>query len=208
MIVSLSGRLIEATPSRIVLDVGGVGFELGVSGTTASEMPPVGTDGVSLLVRMVVREDSMTLFGFATAEERSLFDRLTQISGVGPKLALSVLSTFSPSDLASVVITGDAALMSSVPGVGKKLASRLVLELESVFASDAELRGLVSSASALSAAAPAATAGIEADVTAALLAMGFTGQEAALAIEGLEEAGITSVEAAVPYALRRLGGGA
>lgn len=206
MIVSLSGRILEATPSRVVIDVGGVGFELGVSATTAAELPPVGTDGVSLLVRMVVREDSMTLYGFSSVEERSLFDRLTQISGVGPKLALAVLSTFSPADLASVVITGDAALMSSVPGVGKKLANRLVLELEGVFAGDAELRGLVSSAGVRPPAA--ATPGIEADVTAALLSMGFTGQEVSLALEGLDDSGAGTAEAAIAYALKRLGGGA
>lgn len=208
MIVSLTGRLLEATPSRIVLDVGGVGFELGVSSTTAAEMPTPGTPDVSLLVRMVVREDSMTLYGFATAEERSLFDRLTQISGVGPKLALAVLSTFSPADLASVVITGDAALMSSVPGVGKKLANRLVLELEGVFAADAELRGLVGSGTGVAVPAPAAQAGVEADVTAALLSMGFTGQEVSLALEGREDAGATTLEASIAYALKRLGGGA
>ena len=99
MIVQLTGTLLEVTPSRVVLDAGGVGFELGVSSTTAASLPHAGEAGVTVLVRMIVREDAMELYGFATREERALFDQLRAISGVGPKLALSVLSTFSPAAL-------------------------------------------------------------------------------------------------------------
>ena len=152
----------------------------------------------------------MTLFGFSSREERSLFDRLCAISGVGPKLALSVLSTFTPSQLAGVVVAEDAGMMATVPGVGKKLASRLLLELESVFSKDPALVSLASAASlpahgGVVAAAPAVGSGVDADVTAALLAMGFTGEEATLALEGHEEAGATSTKAAIQYALKRLG---
>lgn len=210
MIVQLTGTLVELTASHVVLDVAGVGYELGVSAVTASSLPEVGTPGVTLLARLLVREDSMTLFGFSTREERALFDRLCAISGVGPKLALSVLSTFSPSQLAGVVVAEDAGMMATVPGVGKKLASRLLLELEGVFAKDPTLVGLATAASlptraGISAPAPAAGSGVEADVTAALLAMGFTGEEATLALEGYEQAGATSTKAALEYALRRLG---
>lgn len=210
MIVQLTGTLVEFTASSVVLDVHGVGYELGVSAVTASSLPEAGTPGVTLLVRMLVREDSMTLFGFSSREERSLFDRLCAISGVGPKLALSVLSTFTPSQLAGVVVAEDAGMMATVPGVGKKLASRLLLELESVFSKDPTLVSLASAASlptrgGVVAAAPAAGSGVDADVTAALLAMGFTGEEATLALEGHEEAGATSTKAAIQYALKRLG---
>lgn len=209
MIVQLTGTLVEVTASHVVLDVGGVGYELGVSGSCAAALPAVGTPAVTLLTRLQVREDSMTLFGFASREERALFDRLCAISGVGPRLALSVLSTFTPSQLAGVVAANDASMMATVPGVGKKLAGRLLLELEGVFAKDPELVGLASSAiPAKGAAAPAARAagsGVEADVTAALLAMGFTSDEAALALEGHEQAGATGVKTALEYALRRLG---
>lgn len=210
MIVQLTGTLVEFTASSVVLDVHGVGYELGVSAVTASSLPEVGTPGVTLLTRMLVREDSMTLFGFSSREERSLFDRLCAISGVGPKLALSVLSTFTPSQLAGVVVAEDAGMMATVPGVGKKLASRLLLELESVFSKDPTLVSLASAASlpargGVVAAAPAAGSGVDADVTAALLAMGFTGEEATLALEGHEEAGATSTKAAIQYALKRLG---
>lgn len=210
MIVQLTGTLVEFTASSVVLDVHGVGYELGVSAVTASSLPEAGTPGVTLLTRMLVREDSMTLFGFSSREERSLFDRLCAISGVGPKLALSVLSTFTPSQLAGVVVAEDAGMMATVPGVGKKLASRLLLELESVFSKDPTLVSLASAASlpargGVVAAVPAAGSGVDADVTAALLAMGFTGEEATLALEGHEEAGATSTKAAIQYALKRLG---
>ena len=208
MIVQLTGTLVELTASHVVLDVGGVGYELGVSAVTAGSLPEVGTPGVTLLARLIVREDSMTLFGFSTREERSLFDRLCAISGVGPKLALSVLSTFTPAQLAGVVAAEDAGMMATVPGVGKKLASRLLLELESVFAKDPTLLSLATSLPArggIVATAPAAGSGVEDDVMAALLAMGFTGEEATLALDGHEDTGATTTKAALEYALKRLG---
>ena len=198
MIVQLTGTLIELTASHAVLDVGGVGYELGISAVTAGSLPEVGTPGV------------MALFGFSTREERSLFDRLCAISGVGPKLALSVLSTFTPSQLAGVVVANDAGMMATAPGVGKKLAGRLLLELEGVFAKDPTLVGLATAASVPSksgivAPAPVGVSGVEADVTAALLAMGFTGEEATLALDGYEQAGATTTKTALEYALKRLG---
>lgn len=211
MIVQLTGTLLEVLPTHIVLDVGGVGFELGVSSTTAASLPHVGESGVTVLVRMVVRDDAMELYGFATREERALFDQLRAISRVGSKLALAILSTFSPSALAQVVTTQDAARMAQVPGVGRKTASRLIVELSDVFSKNAELRGLVGLSSPDAASLPlgpaAAGAGAEADATEALLSMGFTSQEAELALEGHAEAGAVSVEQVLAYALRRLGSG-
>lgn len=212
MIVQLTGTLLEVLPTHIVLDVGGVGFELGVSSTTAASLPHVGESGVTVLARMVVRDGSMELYGFATREERALFDQLRAISGVGSKLALSVLSTFSPAALAQIVTTQDAARMAQVPGVGRKKASRLIVELSDVFSKDAELRGLVGLSSPDAASLPLGTAaaagtGVEADATEALLFMGFTSQEAELALEGHAEAGAVSVEQVLAYALRRLGSG-
>ena len=209
MIVQLTGTLVEVTPSRVVMDVGGVGYELGVSSMTAAALPHVGEAGVTVLARMIVREDAMELYGFATREERALFDQLRAISGVGPKLALSVLSTFSPATLAQVVIAQDAARMAQVPGVGRKKASRLLVELSDVFSKNAELRGLVGlsepDASLPLSAAP--SAGVEVEATEALLSMGFTSQEAELALEGHAEAGASTIEQVLAYALRRLGGG-
>lgn len=208
MIVQLTGSLIEVTPSVLVLDVNGVGYELRCSAMTASSVPAVGTSGVTLLTRLAVRENSMTLFGFASREERTLFDRLIAVSGVGPSLALSVLSTFTPATCAVVVATNDATRMATVPGVGKKTATRLLVELQSVFASDVELRGLVTSAGVTDdvATPPLTGSSLESDVQAALLSMGFTPQEVDLALDGYEQAGAATVEQIVAYALRRLGG--
>ena len=209
MIVQLTGTLLETLPSSVVLDVGGVGFELGVSSTTAAQMPPVGTAGVTLNVRLIVREDAMELYGFTSRDERALFDQLRAISGVGPKLALSVLSTFSPSALAQVVTAQDVGRMAQVPGVGRKKASRLIVELSDVFSKSPELRGLVglTEPEAGVALGAAGAAGVEAEASEALLSMGFTSQEAALALEGHAEAGATTIEQVLAYALRRLGSG-
>lgn len=211
MIVQLTGTLVELTASSVVLDVAGVGYEMGVSATTASTLPQTGTPGVTILTRMLVREDSLTLFGFSSREERALFDRLCAVSGVGPKLALSILSTFTATQLAGVVASQDNSMMSTVPGVGKKLAGRLLLELEGVFAKDPVLVGLAASARinpATSAAPQGAVSGsahVEADVTEALLGMGFTSDEAARSLEGYEDAHATTTAQALAYALQRLG---
>ena len=211
MIVQLTGTLLEVMPSYVVLDVGGVAFELGVSSTTAASLPHPGEAGVTLLTRMVVRDGSMELYGFSSREERALFDQLRAISGVGSKLALAALSTFTPATLAQVVTTQDVARMAQVPGVGRKKASRLIVELSDVFSKNAELRGLVGLSAPDGATMPlpasAAGSGVEQDATEALLSMGFTSQEAELALEGHAEAGATTIEQVIAYALRRLGSG-
>lgn len=212
MIVQLTGSIVEVTASHVVLDVAGVGYELGISANTAAALPPAGEAGVTVLTRLVLRDDAAELYGFCSREERAVFDRLVAVSGVGPKLALSVLSTFTPSQLATVVTAQDVTRMSQVPGVGKKKAQRLLVELEGVFQRDAELRGLVGLSSpgevaaGVAAAAPSGQS-VQSEATDALLSMGFTPQEAELALEGLEDAGATTIESAVSYALRRLGGG-
>jgi Holliday junction DNA helicase RuvA len=211
VIVQLTGSIVEVTASHVVLDVAGVGYELGISANTAAALPPAGEAGVTVLTRLVLRDDAVELYGFYSREERAVFDRLVAVSGVGPKLALSVLSTFTPSQLATVVTAQDVTRMSQVPGVGKKKAQRLLVELEGVFQRDAELRGLVGLSSPGEVAAGAVAAvpsgeSVQSEATDALLSMGFTPQEAELALEGLEDAGVTTIESAVSYALRRLGG--
>lgn len=204
MISQLSGVLIEAVPSAIVIDVHGVGFELGISGTTAASLPPVGEE-VRVYTRMVVREDSCTLFGFASKDERTMFDRLVSVSGVGAKLALAILSTFSVGQLYTVVMAEDAKAMATVSGVGKKTAQRLILELKSVFAKDKSLVAaeVPNVALPLDVAASQASSAID-DATAALLSMGFTPAEVTLALEGYDGAGMR-VEDLLGAALRRLG---
>lgn len=118
MISQLHGTLVEATMSSAVVDVSGVGFELGISGSTAATLPTSGGE-VRLYTRMQVREDAMTLFGFSSKDERTMFDRLVSVSGVGPRLALAVLSTYTVGQLYSLVMAEDDKGMAKVPGVGK-----------------------------------------------------------------------------------------
>lgn len=202
MISQLRGTLLEATAAAVVLDVSGVGFELGVSGATAAMLPQIGKE-CRLYTRMQVREDAMTLFGFATKEERTMFDRLVSITGVGPRLALAVLSKYSVSQLYSIVMAEDEKSMSSVSGVGKKTAQRLILELKSVFAKD---KGFVPSDAPaplpLGAVAAPSDTSLD-DVRTALLSMGFSPQEAELALEGFD--GSMRVEDLLAGALKRLG---
>ena len=207
MIVQLTGTLVEVMPTHAVIDCRGVGYELGISALTAQALPAVGTSGVTILTRLIVREDAQELYGFATREERALFDQLRAISGVGPKLALAVLSTFTPAQLATVVVTQDAGRMAQVPGVGRKKASRLLVELSDVFSKNNELKQLVGLTDALPAPKESVRDVPAQEAADALLSMGFTSAEVALALEGAAEAGIASTKDMLSYALRRLGGG-
>ena len=129
MIGSLHGRLSEKQPSRLVVDVQGVGYELQVPLSTFYGLGEVGSD-VSLRVHTHVREDALSLFGFATRLELDVFERLIGISGVGPRLALAVLSGIEPPELVRAVRAGDVVRLTKIPGVGKKTAERIVLELK------------------------------------------------------------------------------
>ena len=207
MIVQLTGTIVELFPTHAVIDCMGVGYELGISAITASQLPAVGTSGVTVLTRLIVREDAQELYGFATREERALFDQLRAISGVGPKLALAVLSTFTPAQLATVVTTQDAARMALVPGVGRKKATRLLVELSDVFQKNAELKMLVGLTDAPGAPSSAPSNAPASEAADALLSMGFTSAEVELALEGAAEAGASSTKDLLSYALKRLGGG-
>lgn len=129
MIAFLRGRLLEKQPNRIVLDVNGVGYDVAVPLSTYYVLGEPAAE-VSLRVHTHVREDALSLFGFATRLEQELFERLIAISGIGPKVALSVLSGIEPPEFVRAVQTGDVARLTSIPGVGKKTAERIVLELK------------------------------------------------------------------------------
>ncbi|HUX66191.1 MAG TPA: Holliday junction branch migration protein RuvA [Terriglobales bacterium] len=128
MIAYLSGMLRHRHPARIVLDVHGVGYELQVPVGTYTQLPETGA-AVALHVHTQVRDDAIQLFGFATAGEKLLFEKLITVNGVGPKLGLAILSGLSPEALGAALRAGDLARLSSIPGVGKKTAERLVVEL-------------------------------------------------------------------------------
>ncbi len=129
MIYRLRGTLVEKDTEGVVIDVGGVGYRSSASLATLRALPSLGEECV-IHTRLVVREDAMLLFGFAEREERAAFDALTAVSKVGPKLALSVLSSMTPPEISEAVARGDLIKLSSVPGLGKKTAERLVLELK------------------------------------------------------------------------------
>lgn len=128
MIARIRGQLIEKMPPWVVLDVAGVGYQVEVPLSTFEVLPALGEQS-SLLIEMVVREDAMLLYGFATEKEKSLFRLLVKVNGIGPKLALAVLSSLSVDDFVQAVREKNAALLTKIPGVGKKTAERMVLEL-------------------------------------------------------------------------------
>jgi Holliday junction DNA helicase RuvA len=129
VIAHLRGRILEKQPTRVVLDVGGVGYDVAVPLSTFYGLGEPGSD-VALRVHTHVREDALALYGFSTALELDLFSRLISISGIGPKLALAVLSGIEPPDLVSAIERGDLARLTAIPGVGKKTSERIVLELK------------------------------------------------------------------------------
>jgi Holliday junction DNA helicase RuvA len=132
MIGRLSGVLIEKTAESVLLDVQGVGYELLCPLTTIEKMPKIG-ENCTLAVKTYVREDQITLFGFNDMRERKLFEELTSVSGIGPKLAVSCLSGLSADQIREAIITANVKNLSSIPGIGKKTAERMVLELRSKF---------------------------------------------------------------------------
>ena len=171
MIVSLRGKLIEAGVLRVVIEAAGVGYEVNVPVTTAERLPKVGSE-VCLLIHHVFREDGQALYGFAAAEERDFFRLLVEkVSGVGPKMALNVLSRLSLPVLRDAIIRGDVALLSQCPGVGKKTAERLVMELKDKVGLEGP--GVVTPVAATAPAPSAAS-----DAVAALVALGFKAPDA------------------------------
>lgn len=129
MIGRLSGTLVEAHPDRVLLDVNGVGYDLSIPLGTYTALPPAG-ERATLLVHTHVREDAILLYGFSTAQEKYVFEKLLSVSGIGPKVALTVLSGLPLPELVTSIVTQNARRLSTIPGVGKKLAERLGVELK------------------------------------------------------------------------------
>ncbi|WP_255988024.1 Holliday junction branch migration protein RuvA [Chitinolyticbacter albus] len=180
MIGHLAGKLLEKQPPQIVLDVHGVGYELDVPMSTFYVLPALGADA-QLYTHMVVREDAQLLYGFATRAERDLFRHLIKITGIGAKIALAILSGLSSDELALAIASEDVARLSKVPGIGKKTAERLVLELKGKLGSLPTSAAVAAKVSGPLFAADDATS----DVQHALLALGYNEREAAAAIKAL-----------------------
>ena len=172
MIGRLTGLIAEKSPPQVLLDVQGVGYEVDVPMSTFYNLPALG-ERVSLLTHFVVREDAQQMFGFLTADERHTFRQLVRISGVGPRTALSILSGLSVADLADAVSRQESGRLVKVPGIGKKTAERLLLELKGKLGPDLGL--------------PAAEtrSDSQTDIVQALLALGYSEREAAAALKAL-----------------------
>jgi Holliday junction DNA helicase RuvA len=197
MFAHIEGRVEEKRAGELVIDAGGVGFLLLCSAATIAAAP-AGGERMRCYTHFSVRDDGMELFGFATREERDMFRRLTGVSGVGPRTALGMLSTLSVRDLSLAILTGDAAAIARAPGVGKKTAQRLILELkDKVEQGDLGLpEGMVLPTDAGDAAQEAVQA---------LLALGYSGSEANRAVAAVRGKAETA-DGLILLALKGLGG--
>ena len=190
MIGRLTGTLLERNPPQILLDVQGVGYEVDVPMSTFYNLPDLGAR-VTLHTHLVVREDAHLLYGFLTENERRAFRLLTRISGIGAKMALAVLSGLSVAELAQAVTMQESGRLTKIPGIGKKTAERILLEMKDKLGAD------LTSASGIHRAAPAS-----ADVLHALLALGYSDKEAVAAVKELPEG--VAVADGIRHALKRL----
>lgn len=196
MIGYLRGRLVDKQPNRLLVDVNGVGYELHVPLSSFYDLGDEGAD-VALRVHTHVREDALSLFGFATKLELDVFERLIGISGVGPRLALAVLSGIEPPDLVRAVRHGDVARLTRIPGVGKKTAERIGLELKDRLPPELELSGEDD-------ALPPADSDDRADVLSALLNLGYHRPLAERAVDVAVNSSVDGFEQTLRQALREL----
>jgi len=194
MIARLHGRLLEKVPEHIVVDVGGVGYQLAVSLQSFSRLPALGAE-VDLRVHTHVREDALQLFGFLDDHERALFLLLIQVATVGPRVAMAVLSGLETAELERALADGDSRRLTSIPGIGKKKADLIILQL----------REKVRSLQLARQAEPGAvTGGDGAEAVSALVNLGYKPAEAERAVQGAWAAGSTPLPELIRDALRRL----
>ena len=189
MIGRLTGQLAEKNPPEILLDCNGVGYEVLVPMSTFYNLPGLG-DKVSLFTHFIVREDAQLLYGFGSTTERAAFRLLIKITGIGPRMALSVLSGMSVADLAQAVTLQETGRIVKVPGIGKKTAERLLLELKGKLGADIGAQASVSNEAQL-------------DILQALVALGYSDKDAALALKALPQD--VGVSEGIKLALKSLG---
>ena len=189
MIGRIAGILLEKNPPQLLIDCHGVGYEVDVPMSTFYNLPPNG-EKVTLLTHLAIREDAHVLFGFGSAEERNTFRQLIKISGVGARMALAILSGMSVADLAQAISLQEAGRLTRVPGIGKKTAERLLLELKGKLGADLFSK-------------PSGSAGDHSpDILNALLALGYSDKEATLAMKSVTAG--SSVSDGIKLALKAL----
>ena len=191
MITHLTGKLAEKHPPQITIDVNGVGYELEVSMQTFYQLPSIG-DSIHIYTQLIIREDAHLLFGFADKTERATFRQLVKVSGIGAKTALGILSALNADELALAIAQEDIKRLSAAPGIGKKTAERMILELRGKLAPAESAAGLF---------APAAADASE-DIISTLLALGYNEREARAAVKGI--AADVDVSEGVRLALKNL----
>ena len=172
MIGKLTGTLLEKNPPQVLIDCAGVGYEVQVPMSTFYNLPALGQP-LSLLTQFIVREDAQLLYGFATAPERAAFRQLIKVSGVGPRMALGILSGMGVDDLAQAITLQEVGRLVKVPGIGKKTAERLLLELKGKLGAD------------IGSAPHQASSAAQADILQALLALGYSDKDATAALKAL-----------------------
>ena len=189
MIGKLSGTLSEKNPPQVLVDCNGVGYEVDVPMSTFYNLPAVG-EKVSLLTHFVVREDAQILYGFGSSEERTAFRQLIKISGVGPRMALGVLSGMSVAELSQAITLQEAGRLVKIPGIGKKTAERLLLELKGKMGAD------------LGPSSAPVGGSTQNDILQALVALGYSDKEAALSLKALPAD--VGVSEGIKFALKAL----
>ena len=195
MIATLTGTLTTKNPTEAVLDVHGVGFSVIIPLSTQDVLAPVGAT-VTLLTHLVVREDALILFGFATEEERAIFRMLLTVNGIGPKMAVAVLSGMKPVELKNTIARGDARALTGIPGVGRKLAERLLVEL----------RDKVGSLAADAATEHGIPGDLKSEAVLALVSLGFNRIAAEKAVRSAmlaDPASLASLETLIKASLHR-----
>jgi Holliday junction DNA helicase RuvA len=175
MIAHLRGRLLAKRPNQAIVEAGGVGYDVAISVPTFSELPAAGAE-VALHIHTHVREDALALFGFLRIEEKQLFERLIAVSGIGPRLAITILSGMAAAEMVGAIRANDIAKLTRIPGIGKKTAERMVLELRDKLA-------------AFGATPVAAPSGFEEDVLSALTNLGYQRAAAERAVDAVQKNG-------------------
>ena len=193
MIAYLKGMVAGTDAGSLVLDVGGVGYQLLMSSKALGALPSSGSPAM-VWVHLQVKDDGITLYGFKDLAEKTMFLRLVGVSGIGPKMAIAALSTYSAPELSQLIAEGDVTALSRVPGIGKKTAQRAVLELQGILRQDEQV----------AASAPAAGSAL-ADASTALQSMGFSADEVAAVFKGVDVAG-KDAGALLRAGLKALGG--
>lgn len=202
MFYSITGKVILTEPGTVVIETGGIGYRLTVSVKTLGYAAEnAGTENVSLFTYLSVREDAIELFGFYSKSELDMFKRLISVSGVGPKAAISILTQLSPAELGSAVISGDYKLLTKAPGIGKKIAERILLELKDKIAG--ESFSLSGNAGDLSLNTSVADPDKLSDAENTLLVLGYTRGEIADSLRGIDINSL-SLEEIIKAALKKL----